>query len=339
MRFNKMKLILVSIILLSIIIAINIIYANKYLTSKEISKINNNYNNSIENEINKNFIDIENVNRDNNNFIENQDINKEGNVLLKSEIDNKEDNVIYEENSNIDKGVENLFINTTEFEEFSEETYKLTCSDTLESESKYITKRLLLTINNKEEFETFGAKSVVCFDKLAVLTYETEEETEKAYKNFLEDRSINSVEIDSLIETSSITRLGNISSNVENGIKTEMNKNNSVIVAVLDSGIDLSNPIFDNRILDSKLNLSTSGEKDSVQDDNGHGTAVSSIIVKNSNAYIMPFKIANSNGKGTILNVYLAIKEAIENNVDIINLSLTTTSSELLTQVIEDAHT
>lgn len=85
----------------------------------------------------------------------------------------------------------------------------------------------------------------------------------------------------------------------------------------------------------SRFNFSTSG--DGIQDDNGHGTAVASIIAKNSDAYIMPIKIANSDGKGTVLSLYLAIQVAIENNVDIINLSMTTSSSELLSSIIEEA--
>ena len=108
-----------------------------------------------------------------------------------------------------------------------------------------------------------------------------------------------------------------------------------VIVAILDSGIDKSNSLFDGRIVDLGLNLSTSGE--GIQDDNGHGTSVASVIVKNSDAYLMPIKIANSEGKGTVLSLYLAIQAAIENQADIINVSLTTSSSDLLTSIIHEA--
>lgn len=108
-----------------------------------------------------------------------------------------------------------------------------------------------------------------------------------------------------------------------------------IIVAILDSGIDKDNFLFDGRIVDLGLNLSTSG--DGIQDDNGHGTAVASIVAKNSDAYLMPIKIANSDGKGTVLSLYLAIQTAIENEADIINVSLTTTSSDLLTSVIKEA--
>lgn len=108
-----------------------------------------------------------------------------------------------------------------------------------------------------------------------------------------------------------------------------------VVVAILDSGIDKSNSLFGGRIVDLGINLSTSG--DGIQDDNGHGTAVASVVAKNSDAYIMPIKIANSEGKGTVLSLYLAIQAAIENDADIINVSLTTASSDLLTSIVGEA--
>lgn len=248
MRDNKKAVIITSIILLFIIIA-SVICVNKYfeLNSKEISKANNNL--------------IENINSEEKDSINNTSLTINQNEIINEEnskIDNNENN-ISEENKESITVLENdinqsndivgsTFINTTKLEEFSEETYKLSLNNTLESDNKYATKRLLVTTENKENFDTYGAKSVICFNKLSVLTYETEEETEKAYKSFLEDNSIKSVEIDSLVETSSITKVEEVLDRVENGIENEIKGNNSVVVAVLDSGIDLSNILFDNRI-------------------------------------------------------------------------------------------
>lgn len=107
------------------------------------------------------------------------------------------------------------------------------------------------------------------------------------------------------------------------------------IAAIIDSGIDKNNSKFNDKLVDFGLNFSSSG--DGIQDDNGHGTAMASIISDNSDAYIMPIKIANKDGKGTVLGLYLGIMAAIENEADLINISMTTSNSDLISSAISEA--
>lgn len=107
------------------------------------------------------------------------------------------------------------------------------------------------------------------------------------------------------------------------------------IAAIIDSGIDKNNSKFNGKLVDLGLNFSSSG--DGIQDDNGHGTAMASIISDNSDAYIMPIKIANKDGKGTVLGLYLGIMAAIENEADLINISMTTSNSDLISSAISEA--
>ena len=114
-----------------------------------------------------------------------------------------------------------------------------------------------------------------------------------------------------------------------------------VKVAILDTGIDTSK--FDsNRIIDLGINLSSSGEENSILDDNGHGTDMAAIISNNSNEFVklMPIKVANSDGKATVLNTYLGIQKAMEYGADIINISMNTyksATSQVLTDIINEA--
>jgi|GEM_PF-5257748 len=122
---------------------------------------------------------------------------------------------------------------------------------------------------------------------------------------------------------------------------------NDVTVAVIDSGITVDSNtknVFNERVL-SGVNYSAtkSAEKNGNEatDDNGHGTAISHIIAQSTsdNVKLLPIKVIDSAGKGTLLSLYQGIKYAIEQNVDVINISLSTASthSELIEEAIKEA--
>ena len=66
-----------------------------------------------------------------------------------------------------------------------------------------------------------------------------------------------------------------------------------VIVAVLDSGVDMDHEYLEGRLLSNNVNFSSSGDKDSCEDDYGHGTHVAGILVDNTleNVKIKPYKV------------------------------------------------
>lgn len=73
----------------------------------------------------------------------------------------------------------------------------------------------------------------------------------------------------------------------------------------------------------------------------GHGTHVAGIIVANtkSNVKIKPYKVIGDDGTGTDTQLYLGIQAAIEDGVDIINLSLTRKGeSEVVHEAVKDAY-
>lgn len=112
------------------------------------------------------------------------------------------------------------------------------------------------------------------------------------------------------------TQLGNYLNN--------NNGNKIITVAVLDTGIDVSRPIFKDRLTYAdQLNYSNSGDANNITDDNGHGTEIASIIARNtgSNVKILPIKVLNKEGKGTLAGLYMGIHKAIMSGVDVINIS------------------
>jgi subtilisin family serine protease len=104
----------------------------------------------------------------------------------------------------------------------------------------------------------------------------------------------------------------------------------SVVVAVIDSGIDLSHPEFAGR-LQSGFDYV---EWDTVpQDQYGHGTHISGVIAAAGNnglgvagsawnVQLAPLRVLDRNGAGTASNIAQAIVAAANRRVQVINLSL-----------------
>lgn len=215
----------------------------------------------------------------------------------------------------------------------------------LESDTYYGALKLVVLSNNSE-FNTYGATKVEKYDDLYILSYLSENSCQKAYNKFLKDENIISVDVDNVLETENDdSNINESNEKIDTEIKKYLDTKESskeIKVAILDTGIDTNSKKIKNEIIDLKLNLSNSGEENSIFDDNGHGTEIAEIISNNSNenVKIMPIKIANKNGKSSISKTYLGIKKAIENGANIINISMNTyktLSSEILTDIINQA--
>ncbi|MFA9379250.1 MAG: S8 family serine peptidase [Lachnotalea sp.] len=229
--------------------------------------------------------------------------------------------------------------------ELSETVSDLYEDTDLDSTVTYATKTLIV-ISENSDFENYDASKIINYDTMYILQYDTEDATKNAYKKLKKDDDIISVEIDAIIESQTEINIETTESSKEKSdfafYLDSKEKNSDVTVAILDSGIDLLNELFQDRIIDLNINLSVTGNENSIEDDNGHGTEMAKIIVNNTpnTVKIMPIKIANDSGKATVLNAYLGIKLAIENNADIINISMGTVSSNssiILSNIIEEA--
>lgn len=107
----------------------------------------------------------------------------------------------------------------------------------------------------------------------------------------------------------------------------------TITVAVIDTGVDFSHPDLAG-ILTSGQNYISSFA--TPFDDNGHGTHISGLIAAAVNGagmvgpgldvQIIPLKVLNASGTGSVAPISTAIRDAADEGADIINLSLEFTS-------------
>ena len=106
--------------------------------------------------------------------------------------------------------------------------------------------------------------------------------------------------------------------------------NSSVIVAVIDTGIDISHPDLKNKVI-SGVDI-VNGDS-AAMDDNGHGTYVSGIIAAEANnsigiagiswkSRLMPVKVLTASGEGSYSDLIEGIIYAVDHGARILNLSL-----------------
>lgn len=227
------------------------------------------------------------------------------------------------------------------------------------SQKEFKTSRLI--VKSSETISTCGAASVVTgYDNLWVLQYSSPEEAEEAFEYYSALSCVDFVEADREI---SVLADQSYSDSVVSVINEEttylswgpehigMDKFNSnltlyntqideVVVAVIDTGVDPNHPYLEGRILPTRINTSSSGTRNDSMDDNGHGTQVAGVIVDSTldNIYVQPYKVLDSKGNGTLISVAAGINCAVNDGVDVINLSLGfEEESEVLKEAIDNA--
>ena len=240
--------------------------------------------------------------------------------------------------------------------EVVENIEKLDAKDTVDkdSDSAFRSCRLIIYSTDDMEFEDAAdeIKDVQRLDDFYIVEYISPTNTEEAYNFYVslgyevevdeikdapegvENKDVNDNEVES-------TRIAATDRDKDTKDVKKIKKD-EVVVAVLDTGLNNGEEIFNEKMVEGKNFIDDSSDYNDV---NGHGTAMSKIILENQDkklkgkTYIMPIKILNDDGYGTTLSAYKGIKYAIEKKVDVINLSASGVGkSKLLTSAINEAY-
>jgi thermitase len=111
----------------------------------------------------------------------------------------------------------------------------------------------------------------------------------------------------------------------------DLSEGQNVTVATLDTGVNANHPAVKNQLVAGYNALDGSAN---VNDDNGHGTFVAGVISQVApEASIMPVKVLNSQGQGTVADASEGLFWAANHNARVINMSLGLYSNSILLQM------
>ena len=200
--------------------------------------------------------------------------------------------------------------------------------------------RLVVISDNTESISDDSKYIIANYQNIYLIQYDTVEDAMKAYVKYTDagltaepDAPIIAASQDALAEDNDIAitegnnPISMLAEEAENATSVISNKK---IIALLDTGT-LESPNVINRIslIDDSLN------------GNGHGDEmVNDIVEQNPDAEIISIRIMGNDGKGTISSILAGMEYAIEQNVDIINLSLyakATISNSIIKGEVEKA--
>ena len=118
-----------------------------------------------------------------------------------------------------------------------------------------------------------------------------------------------------------------------------------VVVAVLDTGVDLAHVDLRDRVLPG---VDLVDGDDVAQDENGHGTHVAGIVAATGGngagivgvapaASLLPVRVLDGDGTGTLDTVVAGVRWAVAHGADVINLSLSEDAQAVLGPSLADA--
>ncbi|MGN0517161.1 MAG: leucine-rich repeat protein [Acutalibacteraceae bacterium] len=218
--------------------------------------------------------------------------------------------------------------------------------------------RLIVRLNDDSiDITAYGADEVLTGgDGLYIMQFKDNISAESALNSLRTTPAVEYAEADDIAYTDSIQQISRTTSEADGGdyiswgaeymgidVYSEYLSSNgidtAVTVAVIDSGIDTESTLISDK-------LSGMGNdyinNDNISDDElGHGTHTAGIIADLTrnlpNIKIYPIKVFSRYNTGTTSSIIYAIREAVANNADIINLSLIASKSNALESAIRDA--
>lgn len=198
----------------------------------------------------------------------------------------------------------------------------------IEEQNQEFTKVIILFSEkiDKSVVEEVNGQVVEEIDTLPMLKANV---PKKAIPILIQNENIISVERERVIETKpEDINWGIDDINIKSGVDSQLT-GEGIKIAILDSGIDQ-----DHKDLNIAGGASFVQYTDSYDDDNGHGTHVAGIVGALDNevgmvgiapdSLLYAVKVLDQNGEGYLFDIIAGIDWAVQNNMDIINMSIGT---------------
>lgn len=243
--------------------------------------------------------------------------------------------------------------NTCEVIKEYDENKQLEVNDNNQNEKiseslNFQTCRLIVRADGKFDDEDAN-EHIKGFEDYHILQYANENQTENAYYQLQNEKNVISVNVDAVVSPTQGDEIIDTSTDIfpdtKNGhlcdwsteqtqtaqVNDYILKNNidvsEVTVGIIDQGVDYNHDFLQGRIKRTYFNSSATGngiENDELDLLDGHGTATSSIVIDNTNdnVKIAMYRVLDDTGENTISGVCAGILKAVNDEVDVINISL-----------------
>lgn len=190
----------------------------------------------------------------------------------------------------------------------------------VEVTSIFAYQRLVLFAEPENAIDTKGAVNAVYYDGYYLLSYDTQEAAKNAYSSLVSEYGQNSVLIDEPVRIQ-LYGWGTSYMGMDRE-KTIASEGDEVTVAVLDTGINSNHKLFNETAILPGYDF-VNGDSDPT-DDEGHGTSVAGIIAEStpSNVRILPVKVMDEDGSGSLQDLLMGLSYADNQGADISNMSL-----------------
>lgn len=217
------------------------------------------------------------------------------------------------------------FTNTS-IEEFAKDMSELYAEEVAEGKELEDSVACRVIVKATSKPDTYkNAECVVGNNNRYIYQYSDAETAQEAVEYYNSLPYVKWAELDGIVEGQALS-YGNYMVQGDEA-KEYITKSNlyeeEITVAVLDTGIYFHWEEFENRVVDSGFNSSTTGTPNSGNADNPHGSYVAQIIIDNSpeSVKISSYKILDKKLKGSVIGLALGIEQAVLDGADVINMS------------------
>lgn len=216
--------------------------------------------------------------------------------------------------------------------------------DTVTLSKPYQTQRLI--VKSKYDIDPLDSVAIVeGYNDLHIVQFDSEESAKAAQEYYEKQNRIEYTEPDLVVSAAEYDEVETTAADENMGISygdhlswgseaigvddyidylPSVDQLSEIVVGIIDTGIDYDHEFLKDRVIRTNYNISSSGNENDENDDDGHGSHVAGIVVDNStsNVKVKGYKVLDNEGYGTISGAAIAVEYATAEGVNVINMSL-----------------